>query len=149
MAVTRLLNKFRGHEFCVLIDPHADSVEVVYERGYERDESGEDVEFLPSYYDEQLTTGLWDSIMVRCLEDGDVPVGLMLEHFSRSRRRGLRRPEFGPLEAIDLLMVLAYRHLPALAEQTESMLAPESSDPDWEQMRATLRDLKLNGERVG
>lgn len=115
MAVIKTVWELGGHTFCLLLDADEDTVEVVYERGFYRDDDGE-LEFFPSYYEERVTEGAWDSVMVRCLEDTGVAAGLMIERVSHRPRRW-RGENFTALESIQTLMALAFQHLPDEAEQ--------------------------------
>ncbi len=146
MAVTKTVEIHRGQKYCLVLDAGADSVEFVHEEGFEAAEDGR-IEFLPSYYEEHPASGVWRSVMLRRLDASDLPVGMMIENIStRFRpRRGRQVPT--QLEAIEVLRLLAHKHLPIGRAEEELFEAAPVPDPPPLEFMPELRG--LNGDRVG
>jgi hypothetical protein len=64
----------------LLIDPEADSLEVVGDDGYEVTDDG--VTFTAATY-EELDGGGWGPVLLRIDDASDRPVGIGIEHFSK------------------------------------------------------------------
>lgn len=86
MAIAQTVHRYRGRRYCLLIDPQEDSLEVVFESGFEvASEDTEPVGFAPAYFVDALPgPGLpFEEIRLRLHLETDEPLGLGLEHYSK------------------------------------------------------------------
>ena len=149
MAVTRTFTWYRGQLYCLLLDPLADSVEVVHQLGFHEPDEEDDVDFLPSYYEDYPAGGVWGTVMIRRLDTSDVPVGFMVENVTHRFRPRRRKEVPTLLEVIEVLFILAYKHLRAEAhEPTDELFEEVASEPAIASGRVWLPTLRINGDRV-
>jgi hypothetical protein len=128
VAVIKTFEPRPDGTYCLLIDPQADTVEVVGPRGMDAD----GLEFTPSYYEEVPTGAHVAAIMVRVDAATGLPVGLMLERFSqRDRRKGHRSWRIGPrttdLQALEGFIEVAVDAIRSVTDPDEPELFEEAA----------------------
>lgn len=118
----KALCQHRGLEYCLIVDAHDDSVEVVTREGFDRDPNGE-VELTAGYYQEVSAPGV-GAAMLRLDERTGVPVGVLVEHFQGKLGRRFPMRRRSALEVIDHLLELAEQLMPEPQDEALFRQAP-------------------------